>query len=135
METTYDTMPTPDEIRNMYEQEMNTKLKPVQQKEKPPLPEPSPQNATKDLQNEQIKSPDKTYVHTGIVTKLDKANSRYGFSYKIELNHGPIYFFNSKTDIVNQLFKLNEKAAFTVKLKPGKEDKIWFIVDQILYTF
>lgn len=74
-------------------------------------------------------------IHVGIVNKIVSIPTKYGYSYRIEMEHKN-YYFNSKSEfVVNKMFKIGEKTAFSTIEKPGKGGVVYQIIDQIFMTF
>lgn len=94
------------------------------------------ETAVLEKQTEQELTIGKEIVHQGIVSKIVSLNSKFGFSWRIEMAHGASYYFNSKTpSMAERMFTLNSKAAFTVNLKPNPRGGHYHIINQVLFTF
>lgn len=80
----------------------------------------------------------KPLILRGIVSKITPQKSNFGFSWRIEMDHGANYFLNGKSeDLADRLFKVGEKSAFTVRETPNKKypEKPYLVIEQVMYVF
>lgn len=78
---------------------------------------------------------EKKVIHQGVVSEIKPVSSQFGNSYLITLDHGAKYYFNCKADIINKMFELEKKAAFTAKEKVSKTGNTYSVIEQVFLTF
>lgn len=76
----------------------------------------------------------KPLIVRGVVDKITTKQTKFGYTSTIEM-HGAYFYFHHKTqDAVDKMFKVGDKAAFTVKeSKSSTNDKVFLTIDTVFY--
>lgn len=75
-------------------------------------------------------------VHVGIVSDIKTAPSKFGYSWRIMMDHGASYYLNGNSEtLAERLFTKGKKAAFICKQKPGRDGRVFQVIEQVFETF
>lgn len=79
----------------------------------------------------------KALILRGIIEKITPLSSKYGENHRIEMGGNSYYFPSKVPGTCEKMFKVGDRAAFTVREAPNKNNpnNPFLIIENVFYTF